>query len=177
MAEGEVTLARVHVIGGMGTGKTYLARQLGVVLRAPVYEMDLGFDAETVLGTDRWVTDGIYLWDVDRLLEAAEVIVWLDLPYPTCVRRIVLRHIWASARRQNRHKGLRELWQFVRSSRRYWQSDNPRPPDGPSDWGALSRAQTQLTLQRYGSKVTRLRSQSEVMGWLRAVSSTAPPDT
>ncbi|HEV2369150.1 MAG TPA: hypothetical protein VGR90_04705 [Acidimicrobiales bacterium] len=175
MGRSEVTLARVHVIGGMGTGTTYLARRLGTVLRAPVYEMDLGFDARAVLRSKRWVTEGIYLWDIDPVLEAADAIVWLDLPYRTCVQRIVLRHIWASARRQNRHKGLRKLGRFVWSARAYWQTEDPRSPDGPTDWGALSRAQTLGTLQQHMSKTTRLRSQSEVMAWLGTVSSTAAP--
>ena len=153
----------------MGTGKTFLARRLGAAISAPAVEMDLGFDLQDTLAKDSWVTEGIYLWQVEPILDAADAVVWLDLPYRTCVRRVVVRHALASARRQNRYRGLRRLWTFAWGSRWYWRTDAPRPPRGPTDWGALSRAQTMTTLEPYGAKVIRLRSRREVMSWLNAV--------
>lgn len=157
---------RVHIIGGMGAGKTFLARRLGAVLSAPVHEMDLGRDHDAVLAQPRWIAEGIFLWSIEEILDAADVVVWLDLPYRTCVRRIVIRHAVASARRTNRHKGLRKLWKFAWSSRGYWRTAAPRPPTGPTDWAALSRAQTVLTIEPYRSKVVHLRSQRSVDAWL-----------
>jgi adenylate kinase family enzyme len=154
------------VIGGAGTGKTTLARRIGGLLRLPVHEMDLDFDLGTVLGQRDWVTEGIYLWNVHGLLEAADVVVWLDLPYRTCLRRILVRHFIASARRQNRYRGLRRLWSFASGSRWYWKVSQGRPPTGPTDWGALSRAQTVEVLRPFSAKVVRLRSGREVDAWL-----------
>lgn len=162
-------LDRVHVIGGMGTGKTFLARRLGVVLDAPVYEMDLGIEQSELLDQPRSICEGIHLWDVDDLLDAADVVVWLDLPYRTCVRRVVVRHALASARGDNRHKGLRKLGRFVLASRRYWSEGTPRPPAGPTDWDALTRAQTVLTLEPFGEKLVHLRTRAEVDRWLETV--------
>jgi len=153
----------------MGSGKTFLARRLGVILQAPVVEMDLGFDAEVALGEERCVTEGIYLWEVEAVLEAADLVVWLDLPYRTCVRRVILRHLWASARGQNRYKGLRRLWRFAWGGRWYWKTTAPRPPTGPTDWGALSRGQTVETLQPYSVKVVRLASRRDVAAWVRGL--------
>ncbi|HZU72302.1 MAG TPA: hypothetical protein VE990_05970 [Acidimicrobiales bacterium] len=130
--------------------------------------MDAGIDIDSVLATDRWVTEGIYLWDVERVLSAAVAVVWLDLPHRTAVRRIVVRHFWLSARRRNRHRGLRLLWSFARTSGRYW-TDDPRPPEGPTDYGALSRSRTIETLLPYWDKVVVLTSRREVAGWLRGL--------
>lgn len=128
--------------------------------------MELGIDLEGVLEQRSWVIDGIFLWNIAPALEAAEVVVWLDLPYRTAVRRIVLRHAIASARRNNRHRGLRKLCQFAWSSRWYWKTPVPRTPTGPTDWGALTRAQTIATIEPYRHKVIRLRSPRDVYGWV-----------
>ena len=162
---------RVHIIGGMGTGKTHLARRLGDRLGAPVYEMDLDFDLDrtAVAGGARWVTEGIFLWQIEPLLEAADVVVWLDLPYRTCVRRIVVRHVVASARRNNRYKGVRRLAAFSWGARAYWKTVRGRSPTGPTDWAALSRAQTTVTLAPFAAKVHRLRSRREVDAWVDTV--------
>ena len=160
---------RIHIIGGMGTGKTYLGRRLASIMCLRVFEMDLGVDQDELLAQPSWISEGIYLWSIERVLEAADVVVWLDLPYRTCARRIVVRHALASARGNNRHKGLRKLWRFAWTSRRYWQTTTPRPPTGPTDWNALSRAQTVLTLDPHRSKVVRLSSRRAVDAWLSGV--------
>lgn len=149
----------------MGSGKTHLGRRLGTALRAPTYELDLGVDVASVIDQPRWVTEGIYLWRIDAILAAADVVVWLDLPYRTCVRRIVVRHAMASARRNNRYPGLRKLWKFASGSRWYWKTVEPRAPNGPTDYGALTRAQTIVTIEPYWSKVVRLQSPREVHTW------------
>lgn len=173
VAASQASPGRLHIIGGMGTGKTYLARWISVVLGAPLYEMDVGVDRNAILGKESWVTEGIYLWDVDRILEAADAVVWLDLPYRTSLRRIVIRHVWLSAIGKNRYRGLRKLWSFALSTRRYWKTTEPRPPSGPTDWGALSRAQTIVSLRPYVDKVIRLGSRKEVMSWLAGFSDSA----
>jgi len=168
-------LGRVHVIGGMGTGKTWLARRAGRVLGLPVLELDSGGNLTSTLSEDRWLTEGIYLWDVERVLDAADTVVWLDLPFRTALRRIVTRHIWLSVRGQNPHRGLRQLWQFALASGRYWSTAIPRPPRDATDWEALSRAQTMVVPEPYGEKVTRLSSRSEVTAWLGSLRRTTRP--
>jgi hypothetical protein len=156
----------VHIIGGMGTGKTHLARRLAAALDAPLYEMDLGVDTDAVVQRPSWVTEGIYLWAIDPLLGAADAIVWLDLPYRTCLRRIIVRHATASLRGTNRHKGLRNLWSFASGSRAYWKTAAPQAPKGPTDYGALSRVQTMATLAPHEAKVHRFANQLDVNTWL-----------
>ena len=88
---------RIHVIGGPGSGKTTLARRLTVCLSAPSFDLDaVGYvsgvgikrpledrlvDVRVIATNRSWVTEGIFLWWIDELLEAADMIVWLDVPW------------------------------------------------------------------------------------------------
>jgi len=160
---------RVHVIGGPGSGKTWLAARLGAALRCPIYELDMWPDIATISLEPTWVAEGVFLWGIAPLLERADVIVMLDLPYRVAARRIVTRHIWLSTLGRNRHRGLRLLARFAWGARRYYWAQYGRPPDGPTDWDALSRAQTNVVLGPFGDKVVRLHRRRQVVHWLRAL--------
>lgn len=104
---------RIHVIGGMGSGKTTLAVVLAERLAAPLYSLD---DIAMQAGLDRrfrplcpldkrlsdvhaiasgpsWVTEGSFLWWTRELLATSDVIVWLDTSVWTALRRVVVRHV------------------------------------------------------------------------------------
>ena len=156
----------MEVTGAGGAGTPGLGRPGAWVRGAPAEWMGPGAVLDVGLGGRRWVTEGIYLWAIDDVLEDADIVVWLDLPYRTCIRRIVVRHAVASARGNNRHKGLRNLWNFAWGARRYWTTTTPRSPTGPTDWSALTRAQTKITLEPHRAKVVHLRSRHSVDAWL-----------
>jgi adenylate kinase family enzyme len=75
------TLARFHIIGGPGSGKTTLARRIAVITGAPLYELDsVGYengagtrrpledklvDVHAIAEQPAWITEGIFLM-VDR---------------------------------------------------------------------------------------------------------------
>ncbi|HEX8036790.1 MAG TPA: hypothetical protein VF510_23230 [Ktedonobacterales bacterium] len=104
--------ARIHIIGGPGSGKSTLSRQIAQRLDAPVFELDHiagagpapAFrmerslsqrldDVERIAALSTWITEGSFLWWTEALLRAADIIVWLDLPLSVAMRRIVTRHI------------------------------------------------------------------------------------
>ena len=157
---------RVHVIGGGGSGKTTLARKLGSRTGLPVFELDTG--AELDPDAPRWISEGIYLYDVEPVLDRADVIVWMDLPKRIAFRRIVTRHIKLTILRKNQHPGFKKMLYFAWGQREYYTSE-AREPTGPMDWDALSRA---LTVQKLGpriAKVVHLRTPRAARRWLSTI--------
>ena len=167
------TTRRVHIIGGPGSGKTTLAGQLAARLKTSAYNLDeVGYEggngpqrppAARLAEVDRiaagpdWVSEGVFLWWTERLLQAAEVIVWLDLPWPVAVRRIVTRHLKLSLAGTNPHPGLRRLLGFLGWSMRYYLSGPATLPVGAQEDAAVSRAVTATYLQPYAGKVIHCR--------------------
>jgi hypothetical protein len=118
---------RVQVIGPSCSGKTTTARRLAAILGVPHIELD-GFhygpnwtEASAELMQERvraaldaapdgWVVDGNYYGKLGPLvLDRADTIVWLDVPYRTAIRRVLWRtwsrlvtreELWGSGNRE-----------------------------------------------------------------------------
>jgi adenylate kinase family enzyme len=109
----------VVMASASGNGKTTLGRQLAERLGVRFVEMDalvhgpgwvetsadeLRAQVEPIVASDGWVIDGPYRGKLgDLVLDAAEVIVWLDLPMRIWLPRLIRR----TARRI---RGREELW-------------------------------------------------------------------
>ncbi len=106
-------MQRVVILGCSGTGKSTLARQIGVKLGLPVVHLDSLFwepgwvEAQTpvfrervmaALAADRWVCDGNYITKTaDLKFPRANLILWIDQP--------VWLRIWRILRRTLGHLG------------------------------------------------------------------------
>jgi adenylate kinase family enzyme len=102
-----------------GNGKTTLGRELARRLGVPFVEMDalvhgpgwvetpteeLRAQVEPIVASDGWVIDGPYRGKLgDLVLDAADVIVWLDLPIRIWMPRLIRRT-------GRRIRGREELW-------------------------------------------------------------------
>jgi MoxR-like ATPase len=104
---------RILILGGTGSGKTTLARELAAALDVPHVELDsLYFGPEfstaplpllrertsAAIAGDRWVTDGNKRAVRDLVWPRADTIVWLD--YPLAVR------LWRLAKRARRRTSV-----------------------------------------------------------------------
>lgn len=99
---------RIAVIGCSGAGKSSLATELARRLNLPYVPTDHAFWTDdwspvaatevrawlaAATGADRWVLDGNFDPDRDLYWTRAELIVWLDLPRPTILWRVLRRNI------------------------------------------------------------------------------------
>jgi len=126
-------MQRIVVVGNSGSGKTTLARQLAAKLDLTHIELDSLFhqpgwtpqDPEVFRrelidrmqdATRGWTMCGNYksvTWSIT--MPAADTIVWLDLPRPIVMRRVVRRTLRRAIRREELWNGNREpLTNFYR---------------------------------------------------------------
>lgn len=146
-AEGLVGMKRVLIIGSSGSGKSTLARQLGAKLELPVIHLDRHYWHPGWVGTpatewrqmvyqlvqrDAWIMDGNYRETLDIRLEAADAVVFLDLPPWICAMRAIKRRIEYRRRpRPDIADGCTEplfdpqLFQFVRHVLSYPERAKP----------------------------------------------------
>jgi adenylate kinase family enzyme len=135
---------RVAILGPGGAGKSELARALGERTGLPVVHLDVlywrpGWTApppeefraavDAAIAEDRWILDGNFLRDDadDPRFARADIVVFLDYPRTTCVRRALWR--WLLDRRRHRTdlpegcpEGfdlpfLRWVWNYPRENR------------------------------------------------------------
>ncbi|PYI67821.1 AAA family ATPase [Arthrobacter livingstonensis] len=107
---------RILVAGVSGSGKTTLAGRIGAVLNVPHVEIDSLFhgpdwtpresfvqDVAAFTGAPGWVTERQYRQVRQLLAQRAELLVWLDFPFPFSMWRPIRRTVRRRLRRQ-------ELW-------------------------------------------------------------------
>jgi len=167
---------RVAVIASAsGCGKTTFGRALASALDVPFVELDaihwqagwteldageLRRRVEPVVARDAWVIDGSYRGKLgDLVLEAADTVVWLDLPRRIWLPRLVRRTLRRALTREELWNGNREslrnaLVGFDSLFRYALANERPRRHRYPRE------------LARY--RVARLRSPAEVEAFLRS---------
>jgi adenylate kinase family enzyme len=111
---------KVAIVGCGGSGKSYLARELGRLIEAPVTHLDAEyFDDEwnpqpmekfearqrELVAHPRWVIDGNYNSTLHVRLQAADTVIFMDLPTRSCLRGILARQL-RHGRGQNRGSGV-----------------------------------------------------------------------
>jgi shikimate kinase len=173
---------RIHIIGGSGSGKTRLARELSARLGIPFHELDVvayeggagakrPFDARqrelrAITAQPAWITEGSYVGWIEELVKSADLIVWLDLHWTICYRRVVMRHIKADLARNNRHPGFLRMLRFAQGVRPYYCDTRLMSLSGPEDDGS-NRAAVAALLASFPERTLRLRHPREVRRFVR----------
>jgi adenylate kinase family enzyme len=114
---------RIAIIGSTGSGKTTLARRLSEGLGIPHVELDSlnwgpGWEAAPTdvlrarvgeaLAGGAWVTDGNYGQARDIVWGRADTLVWLEMPLPLALWRVVSRTLRRIVTREELWNGNRE---------------------------------------------------------------------
>ena len=169
-------MQRVSIVStASGCGKTTVGRELAARLGVPCVELDaihwqagwreldaveLRRRVEPLVERDAWVVDGSYRGKLgDLVLEAADTVVWLDLPRSVWLPRLVARTIRRVVRRE-------ELWNGNRETLRGAIS-------GPDSLLGYALHTAPRRRQRYPRelghlRVARLRTSVEVDAFLRS---------
>lgn len=99
---------RIMLIGPGGAGKSTLARELGERLGTTVLHLDAllwkpGWKLTTrdeqkeiqrdLFDGDRWIVDGNYGATMDLRLQAADTVIFMDMPRRVCMYGIIRRRI------------------------------------------------------------------------------------
>ena len=179
-----VRMRRVWVVGNSGSGKSTLAAALAARLGVRYVEIDaVRHQANWVelestelrrrllvaIESDGWVVDGNYSGVADKVADAADTVVWLDLPRRTVMRQIVLRTLQRIVRREELWNGNRERW-------RNFFSLDPEVSVIMWAWTSHARyaaryAELHATAEASpgGQQVVRLRSRADADRFLRSV--------
>ena len=170
-------MRRVAIIASAsGNGKTTLGRALAARLGVRFVELDalvhgpgwaetpddeLKATLHPILAADGWVVDGNYHGKIGNLvLDAADTIVWLDLPTRVWLPRLARRTWRRVVRHEPMWNGNRETWRDAVWGREslfgYALTQQPR-------------RRREYPRRLAGMPVARLRSPREVDRWLANV--------
>jgi adenylate kinase family enzyme len=173
-------MRRVAVVASAsGNGKTTLGRELAALLDVPFLELDALVHGpnwaetadeellrlvEPVLAGEGWVIDGTYERKLGRrVLDAADTVVWLDLPLRVWLPRLLRRTL-------RRVRGREKLWNENRESVRsaFWGRESL------FGWAlrAHFRRRRDWPRELAAYPVVRLRTPAEVSRFLRDAAAT-----
>ncbi len=180
---------RIHVLGNTSAGKSTLGARLACALDVPFVELDalnwepgwVGLTAthpaeferriRTATAGDGWVVAGSYMTVAQRIFwPQLETVIWLDLPLPLLVGRVLLRS-W----RRWRTKEL--LWGT--NYERFWpQLLVWRTQDSLIGWAVTQHRRKRRAMLAYmvdprwmHIRFMRLTSTAEVTSFTRAIES------
>lgn len=166
---------RIYVIGGPGSGKTTLAGRLGALTGITVQHLDevarVGggrgperSDGEraaavaAILRAERWLVEGVHLGWTRPLLEAADVVVWLDhVRWQRSSAMIVRRFLGQAVAEARRRRGRERFLRFGDYARRLRELAVSVPESR-----TFPRAELEQELSRLGATVIHCRTPADV---------------
>lgn len=165
---------RILIFGNGGTGKSWLARQIGTLIgRAPIHLDDLRWapggygiarDNRLVLDevveaakAETWLMEGVYGWLAKSVLGRATTLVWIDLPEDECVANATARGIQGGGTEE----GFRELIEWIKE---YRQREN----------SSTSYSAHKTLFDTYAGSKMILRNRAEIGAYVKSFGAITP---
>lgn len=125
-------MQRVLIIGNNGVGKSTFARKLGKVTGLLVVHLDKHYwqagwkmpdkdkwlkTVDDLITQEKWIVDGMYPSTLDKRIERADTIIFLDFPKYISLWRVLKRFVtnWWKPKVFDKSKGVPERlsWQII----------------------------------------------------------------
>jgi len=165
---------RIYVIGGPGSGKSSLADAIARRAGLSALHLDDRWDeayaraadgtptaaaiafrerlVREQLGRPAWIIEGAEPPMLRAFADAADRIVWCDVPFRVAAFRMLRRHVLADLRGTNAFPGYRRLFRFLRSVARRYSA----PFDAnATEWAKWTRAYVEHAIAPYRAKTVR----------------------
>jgi hypothetical protein len=170
---------RVFVTGASGSGKSTLVRQIAQRTSLPIHDLDLvartgggrgpetsdearADDVARILASGQWIAEGVHLGWTRPLLDAADVVVWLDhVSWPRSGGRVVRRFFSGALAEARRRRGRERFLRFSDYARKLRELFVSLPDARP-----MPDAEVEAALRDVSSKLVRCRSQGDIDSFL-----------
>ena len=157
---------RIHIIGGSGSGKSYIAERLKNKYHLEIIDLDTiewkdNYNIKTPIETrkkelkkvvkkDNIIVEGVYYEWIQESLKKADYIFYLDIPYKTQRNRILKRSLYRKlgiykTDRKETFKSIKDLLQWTK------------------DYNSTLQPRIKKVLEPYKNKVYNVRGYDEII--------------
>jgi adenylate kinase family enzyme len=171
---------KIYIVGPSGSGKTTLGKVLAQKFNLPHFDLDeIAYpnkqersdkerleEIEKLSKNSSWITEGIYVDWTQKLLERADLIVWLDLPYSKTFFRVIKRFIVHKVRGDETH-GIKNTVKFIWNLRKYYYPD--KGFEHGTEEKKTTRHKTKHYLTDYKEKIIRIKNDQKLKEFLSSI--------
>lgn len=129
-------IKKIHIIGTLGSGKSYLAKELSKELDIPYYELDdifwekrpvkrneeeVRILIDRIISGDKWIIEGVYAKFLEQSVGKADLVIWLKTNPNLVTIRLFYREVILQLLK---FKKPGKFFHLAKCARDYYKDDN-----------------------------------------------------